>query len=35
MDVKRLSGYTNHLLNAARLRLASSRFRPSMTTGPV
>jgi len=34
VDVKSLAGYTNHFLNAARLRRASSRFRPSITTGP-
>ena len=34
VDVQGLSGYTNHFLNAARLRFASSSVRPSITATP-
>lgn len=34
VDVQGLAGYTNHFLNAARLRFASSSVRPSITTAP-
>lgn len=34
VDVQGLAGYTNHFLNAVRLRLASSSVRPSITTAP-
>ncbi|KAF5030399.1 hypothetical protein DSECCO2_638530 [anaerobic digester metagenome] len=34
VDVQGLAGYTNHFLNATRLRSASSSVRPSITTRP-